>query len=186
MRNFSSIFGLAILMAFVACEGPEGPQGPQGQQGTQGPQGAPGTPGVNIVGTTYEAEVDFTEAGGWEAILEFPKKLVDSDVILTYILWDVVQNRPIWRALPQTVFFQRGPLVYNYDFTQVDVRLFLDGTIDFKTLENSWTQNQVFRIVVFPSDFPGARIDFNNYEAVTKMLGITDADFKKIEVKKKN
>jgi tRNA threonylcarbamoyl adenosine modification protein (Sua5/YciO/YrdC/YwlC family) len=110
----------------------------------------------------------------------------ESDVILTYILWDIVQNRPIWRAVPQTVFFPEGTLVYNYDFTQSDVRLFLEGTVDFKSLENVWTQGQVFRIVVVPSDFPNSRIDFSNYEAVTKMLGITDSDFKKIEVKKKN
>jgi hypothetical protein len=183
MRNFTLIFGLAVMMAFQACEGPEGLQGLQGPQGPQGQQGAPG---VNIVGITYEAEVDFTEEEGWEAFLEFPNELEESDVILTYILWDIVQNRPIWRAVPQTVFFPEGPLVYNYDFTQSDVRLFLEGTVDFKSLENVWTQGQVFRIVVVPSDFPNSRIDFSNYEAVTKMLGITDSDFKKIEVKKKN
>lgn len=183
MRNLPSIFSLVTLLAFMSCEGPVGPEGPQGIQGAQGQQGAPG---VNIVGTTYEAEVDFTEEDGWEAFLEFPNELVESDVILTYILWDMVQNRPIWRAVPQTVFFSEGPLVYNYDFTQTDVRLFLEGTVDFKSLEDVWTQGQVFRIVVIPSDFPDSRIDFSNYEAVTKMLGITDSDFKKIEVKKKN
>lgn len=186
MRKLTSIFGLAILMAFQACEGPEGPQGQQGPQGPQGQQGAPGAPGVNIVGTTYEATVDFTEEQGWEVILEFPEELVESDVVLTYILWDVVEERPIWRAVPQTIFFPEGPLVYNFDFTQVDIRLFLEGTVDFSTLDEVWTQGQVFRIVVVPSDFPDARIDWTNYEAVTKMLGITDSDFQKIEVKKKN
>lgn len=189
MRKLTSIFGLAIFMAFQACEGPIGPEGPQGQQGLQGPQGqpgAPGAPGVNIVGTTYQAAVDFTQEDGWEALLEFPEELVESDVVLTYILWDVVEERPIWRAVPQTVFFQDGALVYNFDFTQTDIRLFLEGNIDFGTLEEVWTKDQVFRIVVVPSDFPDSRIDFTNYEAVTKMLGITDSDFQKIEVKKKN
>jgi len=184
MQKLTSIFGLALFMAFMACEGPIGPEGPQGIPGPQGQQGAPGAPGVNIVGTTYEAVVDFTEEGAWEAVLEFPEELVESDVVLTYILWDVVEERPIWRAIPQTIFFDEGPLVYNYDFTQIDIRLFLEGNIDFASLDDIWTQDQVFRIVVVPSDFPDARIDFTNYEAVTKMLGISDSDFQKIEVKK--
>jgi hypothetical protein len=186
MKRILSIFGLAVLMAFQACEGPEGPQGLQGPQGPQGLQGVPGAPGVNIVGITYEAEVDFTEAGEWGVVLDFPEELVESDVVLTYILWDVVDERPIWRAVPQTIFFPAGPLVYNFDFSTVDIRLFLEGTVDPGTLDNVWTQDQIFRIVVVPSDFPDSRIDWTNYEAVTKMLGITDADFQKLEVKKKN
>lgn len=183
MRNLTLIFGLAVVLAFQACEGPEGLPGLQGPPGPQGQQGAPG---VNIVATTYEATVDFTAANDWEAFLEFPEELVESDVILTFILWDVVQGRKIWRAVPQTVFFPEGPLVYNFDFTQVDIRLFLEGTIDLKTLDPVWTQDQEFRIVVVPSDFPKGRIDWTNYDAVTKMFGITDAQFRKLEPKKKN
>ena len=186
MRKLTSIFGLAILMAFMACEGPEGPQGLQGPQGPQGLQGVPGAPGVNIVGITYEAEVDFSAEEDWGVVLEFPEELVESDVVLTYILWDVVEERPIWRALPQTIFFPEGPLVYNFDFSTVDIRLFLEGTVDPATLEEVWTQGQIFRVVVVPSDFPDSRIDWTNYEAVTKMLGIKESDFQKLEVKKKN
>ncbi len=186
MRKLTTIFGLAALMAFQACEGPEGPQGLPGPQGPQGLQGVPGAPGVNIVGTTYEAVVDFTADEDWGVVLEFPEELVESDVVLTYILWDVVEERPIWRAVPQTIFFQEGALVYNFDFTQVDIRLFLEGNIDPALLDNVWTTDQIFRIVVVPSDFPDARIDYSDYEAVTKMLGIKDSDFQKIEVKKKN
>ena len=43
-------------------------------------------------------------------------------------------------------------MVYNYDFTQADVRFFLDGTTNFLTLGPEWTQNQVFRVVVVPAD----------------------------------
>ncbi|MBN7811383.1 collagen-like protein [Algoriphagus sp. H41] len=181
MNKILSIFVLIGLVAFQACEGPEGPMGPQGEQGLQG---VPGTPGVNIVGTTYEATVDFTADGGWGVVLAFPEELVESDVILTYILWDVDDERPIWRAVPQTIFFPEGPLVYNFDFTQVDIRLFLEGPLNKATLDDVWTKEQIFRIVVVPSDFPDARIDFTDYEAVTKMLGIKDSDFQKLEVKK--
>jgi hypothetical protein len=186
MRNLTLIFGLAVVLAFQACEGPEGLPGLQGPPGPQGPQGQQGAPGVNIVATTYEATVDFTATNKWEAFLEFPEELVESDVVLTYILWDVVQGRKIWRAVPQTVFFPEGPLVYNFDFTRSDIRLFLEGTIDLKTLDAVWTKSQVFRIVVVPSDFPKGRIDWTNYDAVTKMFGITDVQFRKLEPKKKN
>ena len=56
------------------------------------------------------------------------------------------------RLLSQTEYFDNGVLVYNYDFTQQDVRFFLDGTIDFNTLDDTFTQNQVFRVVVVPAD----------------------------------
>jgi hypothetical protein len=181
MNKILSLFVLIGLVAFQACEGPEGPVGPQGEQGLQG---VPGTPGVNIVGTTYQTTVDFTEEGGWGVGLDFPEELVESDVVLTYILWDVAEDRPIWRAVPQTIFFEDGPLVYNFDFTQVDIRLFLEGAVNPATLDDVWTKSQTFRIVVVPSDFPDARIDWTDYNAVTKMLGIQDSDFKKLEVRK--
>ncbi|GAA0880768.1 hypothetical protein GCM10009119_37380 [Algoriphagus jejuensis] len=184
MNKILTIFALIGLVAFQACEGPEGPAGPQGDQGIQGTPGAPGAPGVNIVGITYQATVDFTEEGGWGVALDFPEELVESDVVLAYILWDVIDEKPLWRAIPQTIFFNEGPLVYNFDFTQSFIRLYLEGNIDPASLDDVWTKGQVFRIVVVPSDFPDSRIDFTNYEAVTKMLGIKDSDFTDLEVRK--
>ncbi len=61
-------------------------------------------------------------------------------------------GEPIWRLLTQTEYFNDGVLVYNYDFTQQSVRFFLDGTIDFNTLDDTWTKNQAFRVVVVPAD----------------------------------
>ncbi len=57
------------------------------------------------------------------------------DVTLVYILWDSVNGQDIWRLLPQTVDFNDGDLIYNYDFTQDDVSFFLDGTTNFATLD---------------------------------------------------
>ena len=181
MNRILTIFALIGLVAFQACEGPEGPQGLQGEQGLQG---VPGTPGVNIVATTYEATVDFTAEDGWGVVLSFPEELVESDVVLTYILWDVDGEKPIWRAVPQTIFVGSGALVYNFDFTYTDISLFLEGSVDPATLDDLWTKNQIFRIVVVPSDYPDSRIDFTNYDAVTAMLGIKDEDFQKLEIKK--
>ena len=40
---------------------------------------------------------------------------------------------------------------------------FLDGTTDFDTLDDAWTQNQVFRVVVVPADNVD-RIDTSNLD----------------------
>ena len=64
-------------------------------------------------------------------------------------------------------------MVYNYDFTQNDVRFFLDGTTDFSLLDPGYTDEQVFRVVVVPADNVG-RLDISNLEAVQQEFGITE------------
>lgn len=181
MKKLFQIFAVIGIISFQACEGPIGPTGPQGQQGQQGPQGAPG---VNIVGTTIEVEIDFNEANDYTGFADTPFLLEESDALLVYRLSGVDNNRDVWRLLPQTYFFQEGVLQYNFDYTIADVSIFLDGAIDLSTVPPQWATDQVFRIIVVPSDFIRNRMDLTNYEAVTKMLGITDSDFKKVEVRK--
>ena len=53
---------------------------------------------------------------------------------------------------PIAVFIGGATLNYNFDFTQTDVKLFLEGTADFDNLNTVWTQDVVFRIVVVPAD----------------------------------
>lgn len=171
MNKLLTIFALIGLLAFQACEGPEGPIGPQGE------------PGIVIVGTTYEVELDFTAAEQYSGLFEFPETLVDGDAVLIYRLSAVENGRDIWRLLPQTYFFDEGVLMYNFDYSLDDFSIFLDGAIDPTILANQWVNNQIFRVVVVPSDLPTARVDYSNYEAVTKMLGIEDEDFQKLAQK---
>lgn len=180
MRKLPSIISLAMLMAIISCEGPIGPEGPQGQQG---PQGAPG---VNIVAEVFQENVDFVAEDDFEVIFEFNPVIEEGDVLLVYIRWETDGGTSIWRALPQTVFFEQGVLMYNFDFTRSDFRLFLDGPLDYSLLGPEWTQDQTFRVVIVPGDFSGSRIDWTNYDAVTKMLGISDADFQISKLKIKN
>ncbi len=186
MKKILTIFALIGLAAFQACEGPEGPIGPQGPQGEQGQQGAQGEPGIVIVGTTFEVEIDFTEEEGYSALFGFPAALVDGDAVLAYRLSAIDNGRDVWRQLPQTYFFQDGVLIYNFDYTVDDFSIFLDGAIDPANLADQWDMNQIFRVIVIPSDLANGRIDYSNYEAVTKMLGIEDADFQKVQALPKN
>lgn len=169
MNRYLTIFALIGLLAFQACEGPMGPPGPEGE------------PGVTIVGEAFEVEVDFTAQNGYEGIFDFQPAILESDVVLAFIEWETSNNQSVWRALPQTVFFNEGVLMYNYDFTRSDFRIFLDGPINFSTLGQEWTQDQVFRIVVVPADFAGARIDWTDYEGVTRLLGLEENDFYKLK-----
>ncbi len=174
MNKIFSVFALIGIVAFQACEGPEGPIGP------------PGEPGVNIVSEVFEVSADFTAADDYEVIFDFDPAIIESDVVLAFMEWEKSGESSVWRALPQTVFFEQGALIYNHDFTSTDFRLFLDGPLNYSQLSADWTQDQTFRIVIVPGDFVGARIDFTNYEAVTEMLGIEEEDFQTVQLKQKN
>ena len=180
MKKITAIFAILVLVAIQSCEGPMGPVGPEGVQGPEG------KPGVNIVSEVFQVTADFTEANKFERVFEFKPRILDSDMVLAFIQWETSGQNPVWRALPQTIFFNEGVLVYNYDFTKVDFRLFLDGPIDYKTLGTQWTRGQKFRIVVVPGDFTGARMDWTNYEAVIKLLGIDENDFASSEIKSRD
>jgi hypothetical protein len=55
--------------------------------------------------------------------------------------------------------------------------MFIEGPLDFSILSSEWVENQIFRVVVIPSNFAGNRIDYSNYDAVTIMLEVKASDF---------
>lgn len=173
MRKLIAVLSLVSIFGFLACEGPVGPAGPPGFDGNDG---------VNIVSEVFEVDVNFTPENDFSEIFLFEPAILPGDVVLTFIQWEVDNNNSIWRALPQNIFFEEGVLIYNYDFTQTDFRLFLDGPLDYSLLGPEWAENQLFRVVVVPGDFAGSRIDWTNYEAVVKLLNLKDEDFKRIEL----
>ncbi|MBD0831729.1 hypothetical protein [Aestuariibaculum sediminum] len=154
MKKLISILLITILFA---CEGPQGAPGP------------PGADGGLIVSSAFEIEINFNETNNYEYFESYGFDVYPFDVVMVYILWDRDEN--IWRALPQTIFFQEGSLIYNFDFTQEDVRFFLDGNIDFSLLGGEWTQNQVFRVVVIPADNVDS-VNLNDYNNVIETLNI--------------
>lgn len=162
MKKLGILFIALLSLVIVSCEGPAGPPGPRGPQGNDG--------GL-IVAQAFEIEIDFTSANGYQYLEPYGFTVFPSDVTLVYILWEIVDGQEVWRLLPQSVEFNDGTLVYNYDFTQDDVLFFLDGTVDFGSLDASWTQNQVFRVVVVPADNVGL-LNFTNINDVIDVFGI--------------
>ncbi|TXE10839.1 hypothetical protein ES711_02750 [Gelidibacter salicanalis] len=157
-----------IALTFTACSGDQGPPGPPGLDGING--------GI-ITSSAFEIDVNFNAANNFSITENYGFDVKPSDVALVYILWETDNGTDIWRLLPQSVAFESGTLVYNFDFTQTDVRFFLDGTVDLNTLDAEWTQNQVFRVVVIPADNVDA-VDVSNLDQVMKANNIKNFDLK--------
>ncbi|MCL6257727.1 hypothetical protein M3O96_01415 [Aquiflexum sp. TKW24L] len=177
MRKLLSLLLLGALATISACMGPVGPPG------IPGPQGQQGQPGINIVAEAFQIDVNFTPQNQY--LVEFPLNpaLVEGDVLLIFIRWEIFNGNAIWRAMPQTVFLEEGVLVYNYDFSRIDFSVFLESSFDPGILSPSFTRNQRFRVVIVPADL-SSRIDYTDYEAVVKMLGLSEEDFVNLEPKK--
>lgn len=160
MKKLSYLVLAFATFFMMSCEGDRGPQGPQGPAG-----------GL-LVSSAFEIVIDFNAANDFSFIEPYGFDVYPSDVTLVYILWDTFNGQDIWRLLPQTVEFDDGTLIYNYDFTQEDVSFFLEGTTDLENLGNAWTQNQVFRVVVVPAD----NVDSLNIDDLNEVMQATSLE----------
>jgi hypothetical protein len=175
MKRLVYIAIASLSLIFYGCsnEGPVGPPGPEGPRGPEGPQGSAGESGF-----VFEYEnIDFT-GPDYEVFLNYPNDFegLASDVALVYLLWGVDQDLEIWRPLPQTTILPEGTLVYNYDFTLQDVRLFLQADFSLDQLTAIDTDDWIARIVIVPGEFwasnrIGGQID---YEVVKEAFGLPD------------
>ena len=168
MKRLFSLFTVFALI-FTSCEGPQGPPGFDGLDGLDG---------EIIASSAFEIVIDFNTDNDFEYIEAYGFNVLPSDVTLVYILWDTINGQDIWRLMPQTVYFDNDTnLVYNFDFTQDDVRFFLEGTTDLNTLDDIWTQDQVFRVVVVPADNVDG-IDVSDINAVLSINDIQSVDIR--------
>ncbi|WP_432410968.1 collagen-like protein [Rasiella sp. SM2506] len=148
MKKVLLLLAVSVSLFFVACEGDPGPPGPEG------------LPGVNILGQVFEVNVDFqfnNTTGLQEALVNIPTnvEVFESDVILVYRLEKVVNgNADAWSPLPQNFFLDNGDIIqYVYNHTFFDVELLIDGNFNLSTLGFDFTNDQIFRIAVVPSEF---------------------------------
>ena len=154
-----SLFLLFSIVLFMSCEGPQGPPGFDGFDGADGADG--------LIGSIFELEATFAPDDGYEYFVDIPASIevFDTDIVMAYVLTEVLDGVDIWEPLPQTFFIDNEILLYGYDHTSSDVRFFLDGTIEFNTLEPKYTDNITFRVAVIPADF-AASIDVSNINEV--------------------
>ena len=182
MKTITGIILVFALAVLASCEGEPGPPGRDGQNGQDG---------ESFLGSVFEIEGDFTSQNDYTLYFEFPGSITvyDTDVVLVYILWEIAEDNSgelidVWRLLPQTVVLDEGVLQYNYDYTFADVQVFLEGTLDFNTLLPAETDDQIFRIVVFPADFITKKaLDVSDYNLLIQSLGVKKDFVQKIEIK---
>lgn len=169
-----AIMAIAITSCVTESVGPVGPPGPQG------PEGPVGAPGENAYVFEYTG-VDFL-APDYEVYLDYPVDFegLDSDVALVYLLWDVTTDTngndlEIWRQMPQSLLTPNGLLMYNFDFSRIDVHLFLAAEFSADLLEPIDTDDWVVRVVVVPGNFWGrTSVDHSDYNAVKEAYGLPD------------
>lgn len=146
MKNLFLFLAFSTSIIFTSCEGPTGP------------------PGINILGQVFETTVNFNVSNGFSRLVNFPSNIevYESDVVLVYLLEGTTPGNggpiDIWTPLPQTYFLEQGTLLYSFDHTFLDVNLFLDGNFILTTLGPEFTDNQIFRIAVVPSEFGTANL----------------------------
>ncbi len=172
MKNLFLFLALSSSIIFTSCEGDPGPQG---------------EPGVNILGQVFEVTVDFTPGNNFSQLINFPTnvEVFESDVVLVYLLEDVIKGNggsvDVWSQLPQTFFVSQGTLIYNFDHTFIDVRLFLDGNFDLSSLGIAFTDDQTFRIAIVPSEFATDNLSTDNL-SMGELLRIINMDANQIEI----
>lgn len=137
----------------------------------------------DTISEVFEVTTSFNNTNNFSRIIDFNPPILNSDVVLVYHLYDVVNGSDVWRLLPQTYYFDNGvELDYNFDFTKFDVNLFLDSNVSLASFSPAWLQNQTFRIVIIPAYFgKGTSIKYDNYYEIIKKYNIDESKIVKIK-----
>lgn len=179
MKTLLTLLSLIIILSLTGCytESIVGPTGPSGPQGPTGPAGADGESGY-----VFEWDnINFT-APNYEVVLPFPNNFegLNSDIALVYLLWDDYTTNDgelveVWRPLNQTLLTEDGTLMYKYDFSKYDARIFIEADYSRDFLGAIDTDNWVARVVIVPGEFwNSGRMDFSNYHELKEALGLPD------------
>lgn len=173
MKRIALLLLLALpLTVFTSCEGDPGPPGP------------PGLDGTSLLGTVFEVNANFNAGNDYRNFFGYPSSLqvFDSDVVLVYLLEETTpEGLDVWSLLPQTFFTADGTLVYNFDYTAVDISVYLYADFNLDLLGPVFTDNQIFRVAVVPADF-GENIDIFDMEAVMDALSISTDNIERLEL----
>lgn len=188
MKKVTLLLGAFLTLFMISCEvnGVDGRDGFDGLDGLNGADGqdAPLSKIIDVEGT-FTIDNDFGIRHTFDNTIE----VLPTDVVLVYLLWDVIdgsdgESIDVWRLLPQTRILDQGLLIYNYEHTFVDVDIFLEADFDLATLAPGDTDNQVFRIAVLPAESTTGKssLDRTNMASVMAFLGAEDKDVQKVKL----
>ncbi|MFV0289819.1 MAG: hypothetical protein ACK5IJ_02820 [Mangrovibacterium sp.] len=138
-------------------------------------------------GIVNEYECDLlwnSEVGAFASYVEFQSSMLDTDVLLVYLLWENIDGLDVWRPLPQTTYTEFGPMTYSYDFTMGDATFYLTTSFDPNEVNDADIYRQIFRTVAVPASFVLAHQDVvKNYDSLMTKLEDSDVSFRVVDVK---
>ncbi|MDR9409971.1 MAG: hypothetical protein RI573_14105 [Balneolaceae bacterium] len=143
MKTITALLFMTVVL--ISC----------GERGPVGPEGPPGPPGPEILPTSFEFNASLTPGNNFEFFNEIPGdvEVFDSDVVIAFVFEDYIEedDLEVWRQLPLTEFNSKGTVLIDFDFTMVDVRVFLDANY-FLTASDGY-EDMLIRAVHIPANF---------------------------------
>lgn len=178
MKNLIKRLTIFILLTlFIASCGRRGPVGPEGP---------PGVPGPEVLPTAFEFNATLMPSNGFEFFESIPGQIdvFDSDVLLAFILEDYIpeDDLEVWRKLPITEFNSRGTLLIDYDFTLIDIRIFLDASYNLNITDG--LDDVLIRAVHIPANFLGkvkSNKSFDQIDTYQELIAFLGDDIHRIE-----
>ena len=141
-------------------------------------------PDNDTISEVFEyTNVDFNNGNNYSVFLNYPYQIFNSDMVLVYHLYDIVNSQDVWRLMPQTYYDGNLEIDYNFQFTTLSANVIMGSNFSLNTLPSVWTQDQIFRVVVVPAAFgnkTATSVDFNDYNAVIDYYQIDTKNIKKI------
>jgi hypothetical protein len=176
--RYTTLLPLFIsTFVFASCTINEG-VGPEGPPGPQGP------PGPEILPATFEFNATLLPSNGFEFYQDIPQSIevLESDVVLAFVLEEYIpeDDLEVWRQLPITDFNERGSVIFDFDFTLVDLRVFLYANYPLSFSDGY--EDVLIRAVHIPANFaakmkPGALKKVDHPDDLEALLGV---EFRKI------
>ena len=128
---------------------------------------------------TLIQENSYTYSATWN----FTIPIYGSDNVLVY-RW----QGNSWTLIPVSYDLGSGDVVkYDYDFTRYDVKVYFSANFPVADLSNAeyneFVYRQTFRVVVVPGAYK-QKMNYSDYNATIKALGLTDAPVKTLTLKK--
>ena len=160
---------LSMTLLTTAC-GDRGPVGPEGPQGPPGPE---------IMPIAFEFNATLHPSNDFEFYQSIPNqiKVLEQDVFLAFILEDYIpeDDLEVWRKLPVTEFNSKGTLLIDYDFTLIDIRIFIDANYSLNITDS--LEDVLIRAVHIPANFTSKMVsgpsfkDAETFEELEAMIG---------------
>ena len=168
---------LSLVLLVTSCkkgdQGPAGPAGPQGDKGTKGDTGV-----ANVIYSTW-TDVTFTAVknqagdtiyyyGGKIAAPKLTAAILNGGQMMTYVNLGTV-GAPFIYPLPWA-----GNAYIDVEYVVGNINLYSNANAGTSGTGNNKTLQ--YRYILIPGGVPArsAAIDWNNYAAVIKALGIPE------------